>query len=100
MDLSELPTFEITNQTRWNELCAKMSKTWYGESVLNFTALWAKKMEAQLANGVSVRACAENTATEVEKELDGVADFVYGYATQVLRDVWKHGDAVAHVYNL
>lgn len=100
MDLSMLPDFEITNHAEWTKLSRDLNCEHYGESVLRYSAMWAKKMEAQLANGVGIRTCAEKTAMEVEEEIGGTADFVYAYATQLLKKVWKHGDELARYYNI
>lgn len=100
MNLSELPAFEVADPVAWSTLQNELNKKWYGESVLKFSAIWAKKMEARLANGVSVRACAEELAIEVDAELGETADFVYGYAVKTLKKVWKHGEELARHFQV
>lgn len=94
----QLQTFAVADDVRWRELREKVGVNWYGESVLRFAAAWASAMETELAAGQTVSQCAERTACRVDEEMGGTANFVYGYAMEILSQIWKHGAALAAVY--
>jgi len=98
MQKTERPTFSVRDDAKWRELQEKLSVNWYGESILRFAATWASKMETAIAAGETVGACAEKLACRTDEEVGGTANYVYGYAMEVLSKVWEHGDALVAAY--
>ena len=98
MTTEELKIFATSNPARWIEIRAALGVNWYGQSIRKFAALWAHTMEEAMAGGQTVAQCAEACADRTDKELGGTADFVYGYALEVLIKVWEHGEELAAHY--
>ncbi len=78
--------FEVANQDE------------YGGAVVSYAKRWAEFMEAAMAAGESLEACAERTSHEADTE--GITGFMYGAAVATLAQTWEHGEALRRWHNL
>lgn len=70
----------------------------YGAATMRYAARWANYMERELADGVSVEACADKCSHSADKE--GITGFMYGAAVSMLAKAWVHGEALRRWHNL
>lgn len=69
----------------------------YGRGVVSFAERWARLMEARIAKGDTVEACAKETCTLADNE--GITGFMYGCAVSILSKVWAHGEQLRRWHN-
>ena len=86
----------------WDKM-ARESPDAYSRCAVDFVVAWADAMEARLAAGETVAACAKATFDEVNARplaRGGVTGFQYGWIVGALAHHWVHGDALRRWHNL
>lgn len=70
----------------------------YGRGVITYAERWADAMEAAMAAGESLDACADRTSSAADTE--GITGFMYGAAISVLASSWEYGEQLRRWHNL
>ena len=70
----------------------------YSSGVVRYVVRWAEMMEAEMANGTTVEACAKSTSSSADTE--GITGFMYGCAVGALAKFWAHGEALRRWHNV
>lgn len=81
----------------WAKACAANTDG-YGGAVMTFAERWARIMEARIAAGETVAACAQAACSLADVE--GITGFMYGCAVSTLAAVWAHGEELRRWHNL
>ena len=90
-------TFAAGKEPEWAAGLAKNADP-YGRGVYCFASEWATRMEAAIATGETVEACAKRTSREADDE--GITGFMYGCAVGILAAWWVHGETLRRWHNL
>ena len=69
----------------------------YGAATYRYAAQWARVMEAMMADGATLKDCAEDASHVADDE--GITGFMYGCAVQILAAVWVHGNELRIWHN-
>lgn len=80
---------EIVNKEHWEKWVDNNTDP-YGSAVVRYAERWADLMEQKINTGEKLVDIASKTSDEADTE--GITGFMYGYAVQVLSDVWKYGE--------
>ena len=70
----------------------------YGLACYRYAAQWAALMDAAMAAGETVEACADHCSREANVE--GITGFMYGAAVGILAKCWRHGERLRCWHNL
>lgn len=70
----------------------------YSACTVRYAARWANLMERRVAEGHTLRDCAERASHEADAE--GITGFMYGCAVSSLAHFWKHGEELRRWHNL
>ncbi len=81
----------------WDKTVAAQSDD-YGKATIRYAEQWARLMEARIANGDTLEACAQDAAYLANNE--GVSWFMYGCAVGILAQCWIHGEQLRRWHNL
>jgi hypothetical protein len=90
--------FKDGMQAEYNEGWDNNKDDPYGARCFTYAIQWADLMEARLANGETVEACAKECSREADT--DGITGFMYGTAAAILSACWEHGEALRRWHNL
>lgn len=93
----QIATFENTKSDEWAKGLANNTDP-YGRRCYTYAADWAHLMEAEIAKGRTVEACADETSHAADT--DGITGFMYGVAVSLLSQCWAHGEALRRWHNL
>ena len=69
----------------------------YGNAILRYASEWATQMERKIAEGATVRDCADQCSHSADDE--GITGFMYGCAVSLLAGIWIHGEALRRWHN-
>jgi hypothetical protein len=89
---------KIADEQAWQDYTGKNMGHPYGRAILTYAERWADAMEAAMAGGETLEACADRTGHEADTE--GITGFMYGAAVKTLADCWEHGDQLRRWHNL
>lgn len=70
----------------------------YSRAIFRYAEAWADAMEAAMAGGEALEACAERTSHAADTE--GITGNMYGMAVAILAEAWEHGEALRQWHNL
>lgn len=91
----EKPT--LLSQEAWDKWYGEQSDP-YGQAIFHYAAKWARVMEARMAAGETLEACAEDASRIADDE--GITGFMYGAAVSTLAKLWVHGEALRRWHNV
>lgn len=91
------PQMTLRDTDGWQKWVAANADA-YGSGMLGFAERWARLMEAQMAHGETLDACAQTSSREADSE--GITGYMYGVAVRVLAEVWIHGEPLRRWHNL
>ena len=83
---------KLGRETSYEKYRDKNSHDAYSVGVVSYSEAWANLMEAQLAQGHTIEACAKKTSYQAGTE--GITGFMYGCAVSALAEFWEHGEAL------
>lgn len=89
-------TIDLVDEKAWNE-GKENNQDPYGGAIFIFAEAWAKLMQAEIAKGSTVAACAEHTSFAAD--FVGLTGFMYGAAVSILGQCWKHGEELRVWHN-
>lgn len=89
---------QIANEEAWQDYREKNLGNPYGAGIITFAERWADAMEAAMAAGESLEACADRTSHEAD--IEGLSGFMYGKAVTTLVQSWAHGEQLRRWHNL
>lgn len=69
----------------------------YGKGIITYLEKWADLMEEKLAEGHKLVDIAQETSHKANEE--GITGFMYGAATNILSQVWEHGEELRVLHN-
>lgn len=95
--LNKCSDIEISNYTSWNKTVDANKDGGYGEAIIRYAEKWAKLMQCEIANGKSIKECADETSHLADDE--GITGFMYGCAVSILAECWKHGEELRRWHN-
>jgi len=87
---------ELSNPEAWNSWKTKNTDP-YGKGCVDFAEGWAKLMQKHMAEGKTLEECAD--ADSHSADVGGITGFMYGAATQMLAQCWKHGAELKKWHN-
>ena len=85
-------------QKEYEDYVKVNSNDFYSKGVVDYAQRWADAMEAALAKGETIPACAKGLSHECDAE--GITGFMYGCAVQALARFWVHGEELRTWHNL
>jgi hypothetical protein len=86
----------VRNAEAWNTWKTKNVDP-YGAACLTYAERWARLMEAAIAKGATVTACAKDLSHVADEE--GITGFMYGAAVACLAECWTHGEELRVWHN-
>lgn len=95
--IEQVPPMELSDQQGWDAFKANNTDS-YGGGVVSFAERWARLMQIELAQGMTLEECAKYTSDEADTE--GITGFMYGCAVSALSRAWKHGESLRRWHNL
>ena len=97
--LSQAPaSLTLKDQEGWDTTVSVNKDGGYGEAVIVFADQWARLMEARIANGDTIEACADEACSLADDQ--GITGFQYGCAVSILSKVWVHGEGLRRWHNI
>ena len=87
----------LRDEEGWEKIVAN-NTSFYGSGVIRYAERWACLMEAWMAKGDTLEACAKETSYLADTE--GITGFMYGGAVSILSQVWIHGEQLRRWHNL
>jgi len=91
---------KLKNEERWNEYVNANTDP-YGGCCVKYAEAWANEMEARMAKGETLEACADDAGHVVDRRPQfGITGFMYGMAVNILSQCWEHGEALRRWHNL
>lgn len=95
--MADLKPFALKDQALWEKYVASNADDPYGNRITEYAADWAFLMEERMAKGEKLNDIAD--ACSHQSNYDGITGFMYGCATQILSDVWVHGEGLRRWHN-
>ena len=87
---------ELSDKAGWDKTKA-VNSDGYGGGVMEFAEGWAKLMQIEIANGKTVKDCAEKLSFKFS--WIGLSGAQYGFAVGILSKCWKHGEELRKWHN-
>ncbi len=88
--------FAIGDAAAWQSWLDS-NKDGYGAACCRYAARWACLMDKAIADGATVRDCAD--AKSREADVEGITGFMYGAAVTMLSKCWAHGEELRRWHN-
>lgn len=89
---------EYSDKLAWDEAIRINGAEESGRATITFAHRWANAMEAAMRAGEPLEACAKRTS--VAANVDGISDYMYGLAVELLVQCWVHGEQLRLWHNL
>jgi len=80
----------LRDETAWKQVLVEYNCSEGGIVIIRFAECWARLMEVRIANGDTIRGCAEETLHIIGTEID-ISGSMYDLVVSVLSQVWMHG---------
>jgi hypothetical protein len=92
---------KITDQAGWDKGYKNNADDAYGRCCFDYARAWAEEMEARMAKGETLAACADAASHDVDRRPGfGITGFMYNMAVSILARCWVHGDELRRWHNL
>ena len=87
--LAAAPPKNVTDDAAWRSWTDANTDP-YGSGVIRYAEMWARLMQAEIANGAALEDIAD--ATSSAADVEGITGFMHGAAVGCLAQCWVHGD--------
>lgn len=86
------------NMEKEFEKCVEInSHNGYSKGVIDYLIRWADMMEKRMSKGETISNMAKETSHKAD--IEGITGFQYGYAVNILSQVWEYGDDLKKWHN-
>jgi hypothetical protein len=94
-----LPTFEIKEGKidEFNKIVEMNSDDAYSYATIKYACTWGNLMEKLMSEENTLEDIWEKASHDADTE--GITGFMYGFATKILCEFWKHGEELRCLHN-